>query len=230
MSLKWIWIVAFAALSGPVLAQDETRLLTVVGEGRVEVAPDMATVTLGVTTEAEGAREAIDGNSRAMAAVLKRLQEAGIAERDLQTANFSVSPQFDYSRNDGPGVITGFVAENSVMVRVRDLAALGGILDAVARDGANSFRGLQFGLQDPVPAEDEARKAAVAEARRKAALYASAAGVTLGEIVTIGEDMGVAPGPMMMQAEMRMAASDQVPVAAGEVTVTARVTLVYAIE
>lgn len=229
MSLKWIWIAAFLAMPGVALAQVGERRITVVGEGRVEAASDMATVTLGVTSEAKGAREAIDDNSRDMAAVLERLTAAGIADRDMQTANFSVSPRFDYSRSSGQGGITGFVAQNTVVVRVRDLDNLGGILDAVARDGANDFRGLQFGLQDPGPVEDEARKEAVAEARRKAELYAAAAGVTLGALMTLSEDGGATPQPMMMQAEMRMA-SDSVPVAEGEVTVTAQVTLVYAIE
>lgn len=229
MSLKWVWIAAFLSLPGAVLAQEDARRITVTGEGRVETAPDMATVTLGVTTEADGAREAIDSNSRAMAAVLERLTAAGIADRDLQTSNFSVTPRFDYSRTDGRGEITGFVAQNSVVVRVRDLDGLGGILDAVARDGANNFQGLQFGLQDPGPVEDDAREAAVSEARRKAELYAAAAGVRLGALMTLSEEGGARPQPMMMQAEMR-AASDSVPVAAGEVSVTARVTLVYAIE
>jgi uncharacterized protein len=229
MSLKSLWIVVLLTLSGPAIAQEDARRITVTGEGRVETAPDMATVTLGVTSEAQGAREAIDENSRAMVAVLERLRGAGIEERDLQTADFTVSPRFDYSRSDGAGEITGFVAQNTVSVRVRDLDRLGEILDAVARDGANSFQNLSFGLQNPEPSEDEAREAAVAEARRKAELYAAAAGVRLGALMTLSEEGGAPPQPKMMQAEMR-AASDSVPVAAGEVSLTSRVTLVYAIE
>jgi uncharacterized protein YggE len=229
MPLKWVWIVLFLGLGGQALAQADARRITVTGEGWVDVAPDMATVTLGVTSEAQGAREAIDDNSQAMAAVLERLRAAGIEERDLQTADFTVSPRFDYSRSDGRGEITGFLAQNTVSVRVRDLEKLGEILDAVARDGANNFQNLSFGLQNPEPVEDAAREAAVAEARRKAELYARAAGVSLGALMTLSEEGGAPPQPMMMQAEMRTA-SDSVPMAAGEVSVTSRVTLVYAIE
>ncbi len=229
MALKWMWIAVLACLPCAALAEG-ARQITVVGEGRVDSAPDMATVTLGVTTEAKGAREAIDENSRAMAAVLTRLKEAGIAERDLQTSDFSVWPRYDNrSLPAGTQGIAGFVVQNTVLVRVRDLDGLGGILDAVARDGANRFQGLSFGLQDPGPAEDAARKAAVTEARRKAALYAEAAGVALGDLVTLSEEMSAGPGPVMMQAEMLRSASNEVPVASGEVSVTARVVLVYEI-
>lgn len=237
MALKWIWIAAFLALAGAGAGAagaqetgDDTRRITVVGDGSVDTPPDMATISLGVVTEARGAREAIDENSRAMEAVLGRLRAAGIEERDLQTAGFSVSPRFDYSSRPQPAEITGFVAQNTLTVRIRDLSRLGGILDEVARDGANSFQGLSFGLREPGPAEDAAREAAVAEARRKAELYAAAAGVTLGDLMRLSEESFGGPQPMMMaQAEMRMS-SDEVPVAAGEVTVSARVTLVYAIE
>ncbi len=229
MSLKWMCIAVLACLPCAGLAEG-VRQITVVGEGHIDSAPDMATVTLGVTTEAKGAREAIDENSRAMAAVLTRLGEAGIAERDLQTSDFSVWPRYDQrSLPDGTQGIAGFVAQNTVLVRVRDLNGLGGILDAVARDGANRFQGLSFGLQDPGPAEDAARKAAVTEAKRKAALYAEAAGVALGDLVTLSEEMSARPGPVMMQAEMLRSASNEVPVASGEVSVTARVVLVYEI-
>lgn len=224
-----ILVVAAALAAVPALAQDDPeRRLSVSGEGRVEAAPDMATVQLGVTTEAPGAREAIDTNSRAMSGVLRRLGELGIAERDLQTSNFTVQPR--WTREDGgtPPKLSGFVARNMLTVRVRDLSALGEVLDAVARDGANSYEGLSFGLLDPVPVEDAARRAAVADARRKAELYAEAAGVGLGELLTLSESGG-SGGPMpIARAEMAMAA-DSVPVAPGELTVSARVSLVYAL-
>ena len=229
MSLKWLWIAAFVASGGPVFADDVPRQIVVTGEGRIDAAPDLATVTLGVSSDAESARQAIDANSTAMAAVLANLKAAGIADRDLQTSNFSVSPRFDYSRSNGTGEIVGFVAQNTLSVRVRDLSGLGDILDAVADEGANTFQGLSFGLQEPGPVEDEARKAAVAEARRKAVLYAEAAGVTLGPLMTLSEQGGMVPQPKMMTMQMERAASDAVPIASGELTITSTVTLVYGI-
>lgn len=223
-----VFAVAIALATGPAVAQDAPSTITVTGEGQVEAAPDMATIQLGVTTQGRAAREAIDANSRAMAAVLDRIEAAGIAERDVQTQGFSVNPRWENRANEAPR-IAGFVARNQVMVRVRDLDALGPLLDAVTRDGANTFDGLSFGLQDPGPAQDAARRAAVAEARRKAELYADAAGVTLGPLLTLDEG-GAAPRPMpMARAEMSLA-MDSVPVAGGEVGVGAFVRLVYAIE
>lgn len=228
MRLRLLAYVAFSVFAvSAAVAQEDTRRVTVSGVGTVEAVPDMATISLGVTTDAPGAREAIDANSRAMAGVLERLSTLDVAKRDIQTQGFSVSPRWENRSNQQPR-ITGFVAQNRVMVRVRDLAALGGILDTVARDGANSFNGLSFGLQEPGPAQDEARRAAVSEARRKAELYAEAAGVTLGPLMQLGEaDFAAQPMPMA-RAEMAMV-SDAVPVAAGELSITARVTLVYAI-
>ncbi|MBT8475750.1 MAG: SIMPL domain-containing protein [Alphaproteobacteria bacterium] len=210
-------------------AQDLPGRISVSGEGRVEAVPDMATVRLGVTTQAPGAREAIDDNSRAMAAVLDRLAGLGVAERDIQTQGFSVSPRWE-NRSNAPARIAGFVAQNRVAIRVRDLDALGGILDAVARDGANSFDGLSFGLQEPGPVQDAARRAAVADARARAALYAEAAGVELGRLLSLGDvGAGPQPGPMpMARAEMAMV-SDAVPMAAGELSITAQVLMVFEI-
>lgn len=231
MRLTFLWFALFAAWPFFAGAEGHERRLTVTGTGSIEVAPDMATIRLGVSSEALGAREAIDDNTRAMAGVLERLRAAEIEDRDIQTSNFSVSPRYDYNRQSGEAPkITGFIAQNMVTVRVRDLDRLGGILDEVARDGANSFNGLSFGLQDRGPVEDAAREAATAEARRKAELYAVAAGFTLGDVMTFSEgDDYVRVEPMMMEQSMR-ASSDAVPVAAGELTVSARVTIVYAIE
>ena len=137
MRFSFLWIAALSIW--PVLAgaQGDERRLTVTGTGLVEAVPDMATVQLGVSSEALGAREAIDGNSRAMAAVLERLQAAEIEERDIQTSNFTVSPRYDYNRQTGEAPrVVGFIAQNMVTVRVRDLARLGEILDAVAQADA----------------------------------------------------------------------------------------------
>lgn len=218
-------------IAGTATAQDRAREITVTGEGVVEAAPDMAMIRLGVTTEAKGARESIDENSKAMSGVLERLTSLGIEARDVQTGNFSVQPRF--ARYDGGPAgrpqIEAFITNNQVMVRVRDLSKLGEVLDAVARDGANTFDSLQFGLQEPGPYRDDARKLAVEDAQRKAALYAEAAGVPLGQLMRIDEhgDVGQ-PRPMDM-AMARMEMEESVPIAAGELSVTSRVNLVYSI-
>lgn len=199
--------------------------ITVTGEGRVSTRPDLATVTLGVETVGQSANTALAENSAATARVMEELKAAGISGRDMQTSNLTLGPRWDQAEGQ-PARISGFVAANMVTVTVRDLQKLGGVLDAVARNGANSFQGLSFGLADPRPREDEARRAAVADALVRAKLYADAAGVTLGPILSLAEGGDRAPRPMM-----RMAAdAASVALAEGEVDIAASVTAEFAIE
>ncbi|MCC7320709.1 MAG: SIMPL domain-containing protein [Rubellimicrobium sp.] len=208
------------------LADGPARTITVTGTGEVARAPDMATISLGVRHEAATAREALDLMSAAMTPVLERLAAAGIAPADMQTGSLGLDPVFEYPENHAPRV-TGYTAWTGLSVRVRDLAQVGAILDAVVSDGANSLDGIAFGLADPAAALAEARIAAVADARARAELYAGAAGVELGGVLSIGEGGSSLPGPAMY--DMR-AMSAAVPVAAGEVQVSAQVTVVYAID
>ncbi len=201
--------------------------IIVTGEGSVEIAPDIATISLGVTAEAQDAADALSANTEATAAVLERVAVAGVEARDVQTSGLSLSPNWAQNNTDGTSRIVGFIATNQVTVRVRDLEALGGILDDVVRNGANTFNGLSFGLQDPDPVMDEARKKAVAEALRKAKLYAAAAGVTLGPIAELSENMGGLPPPMFARSGMVMESA--VPVAEGEVSIAAQVTVQFEI-
>ena len=199
--------------------------ITVTGEGVIELPPDMATLRLGVQSEARLAAQALSANSADMAAVLALLADAGVAETDIQTSGLTLVPRQDYTSLGQAGTI-GFVASNQVTVRIRDLDRLGGLLDAVVRDGANRFGGLQFGLAERSAALAEARAGAVADARTKAETYAAAAGVTLGPILSISDQSGgVAP----MEMRMATAMSDAVPIAAGAVSVSATVTVTWAL-
>lgn len=191
--------------------------IAVSAEGRIDTPPDMATITMGVTTRGDTAAAALSANSAQLAAVLQRLRAAGIAERDLQTSGLNLGPQMDYSRDGKPPRILGYEASNMLTVRVRDLAALGTILDQAVGDGANAFHGLAFALSDPEPALDAARVRAVHEARRKAEMMAEAAGVKLGRILAISEGGGMADPMPKMRGGMAMAA-EAVPVAGGEVS------------
>lgn len=225
---RFLTVAILAMALGAGAAADEPGRIVVSGTGSVEAAPDMAVITLGVTTEAEAAGAAMDANSAAMAAVLARLSEAGVAERDLQTEALSLAPRWRHETGpDGSGPqITGFVASNTLSVRVRDLARLGDILDLAIADGANTLGGLRFGVSQEDEMRDAARAAAVQDARRKAELLADAAGVSLGRLLELREDGGAAPPVPMMRMEM---AADSVPVAPGEVGLTASVSLTYAI-
>jgi uncharacterized protein len=229
--MRVIPVLAMALMLGlPAFAETAPATISVTGEGKVEIAPDMATLNLGVTTEADTAAAALKANSDGIAGALSRLKDAGIAERDLQTSGLTLNPRYDYGSSGGEAKITGYIASNMVTVRVRDLAVLGQTLDAVVTDGANTLGGLSFGLQEPDSTMDEARRRAVADATHKATLYAEAAGVKLGRIMSIA-DQGNYGGPQpMMMAEARFAKdAGSVPVASGELTVGATVAVTYEI-
>lgn len=214
-----------APLSAPVWAQ-ETATVTVTGEGSVEGAPDMAALSLGVTTDGPTAAEAMAANSASLTAVLERLKSAGIADRDVQTANLSLTPNWTGYENGGTPRISSYTASNQVTVRIRDLPKLGTVLDAAIADGANTLNGISFGLSDPAPALNAARGEAVADARARAELLVQAAGASLGRIVSISESGGYAqPAPMFRAAAEAL----PVPVQGGEVATTASVTIVYEI-
>ena len=201
--------------------------ITVTGEGVIEAAPDIATISLGVTTEGKTAVEAMAANSAALAAVLDRLRAAGIEERDLQTSNLTLNPNWVGYDNGKTPTISGYTASNMLTVRVRALASLGTVLDSAITDGANTLNGVTFGLAEPRPALDAARKEAVADAVARAALLVEAAGAKLGKVVSIAESGGFAqPMPMF---RMEASADSAVPVAGGEVGLTASVTMVFEI-
>jgi uncharacterized protein YggE len=160
--------------------------------------------------------------------VLAAVAAAGVAERDVQTSALSVSPRWEPPRpNETAPRVSGFVATNIVTVRVRDLDAVGGVLDAVLGEGANTLNGLSFGVADDTALRDAARQAAVADAARKARVLAEAAGVTLGPVTEIVEGGGF--GGPFPSARMDMAMAEAVPVAPGELSLQATVTMTWTI-
>lgn len=213
----------------PALAEDhEAGTISVTGEGRAEAAPDLATVTLGVTTEGESAAAAMAANTSALNAVMQRLTDAGIEARDIQTSNLSLNPNWQPTEDGTASRIVGYIASNMVTVRVREMEKVGPVLDAVVADGANTLNGISFGFQDEKPLLDRARTDAVQDARARAQLLANAAGVTLGRVLSITEGGAYAPPAPMYRMEAAADAAS-VPVSGGEVALVASVTMVYEI-
>lgn len=225
-ALSVLMLSATLALPLPALAEEMTPpMITVTGTGTVEAAPDIATLTIGVTTQGDTAAAALAANTTSLAAVMERLTAAGVEARDMQTSNLSLNPNWSGYDSSTP-TISGYVAANMLTIRVRQLDGLGAVLDAAVEDGANTLNGLSFGLSDPDPVLNEARKEAVADARARAELLAAAAGVKLGRIVSISE-AGAGPDPMpMFRAD---ASAADVPVAGGELGLSANVTIFYEI-
>lgn len=226
---RWVILGLIAVIwSGAAAAAQTARTLTVTGSGEVAAVPDMAVLTIGVSAEAPAAEGAVRQVSKALNTLLGQLATAQIAERDVQTSTLTLQPVYDQDRQSGVRTQRGFLARSVLTVRVRDLAGLGGVLDAAVAGGATQFGGLRFDVSDPQPAEAQARAAAVADAARKAAQIADAAGVSLGAVQTITEqDFGGRPMGLEMTAARSAA---DVPVAAGEVVTRVQVTAVYAIE
>ncbi len=196
--------------------------------GEVRVAPDMATITFGVTTEGTTAQAAMADNARRMQEVFAALSRAGIADRDIQTSGLNLSAQYDYVENQPPR-LRGYQASNQVTVIINDLTKVGTTADVVVSAGVNQINGIAFGLKDPKAAEDQARVLAVRALQDKARLYAQALGVELGAIRSLNEGGGYTPQPPMPMyaARLQMADSASTPVAAGELTVRIDITGTY---
>ncbi|PCH65406.1 MAG: hypothetical protein COC12_14635 [Rhodobacteraceae bacterium] len=229
-----LWLAAMSLpFASAAMAAGNLRQITVTGTGSVATVPDMAMINLGVSNRAKQAADAMAATSETTAKMLQQLAALGIEPADMQTSNLSLNPVWSNRSSSGSGVrpgpgdreILGFVASNSVLVRVRDLHALGQIMAAVTSVGANNFNGLQFSLQDPEPLANLARQKAVADAIAKASLFAMAADVPLGAVQSITEQGGARP----MAMEMPVARGAAMPIAAGEVSVAASVVMVFAI-
>jgi uncharacterized protein YggE len=224
-------VVALLAATLPALAQEENRRreISVIGVAHSEAVPDLALITAGVETRAETAGAALAANSEAMTAVFATLQAAGIEGRDMQTSQLTLSPVYEPYRDDAAEAqkVVAYDAGNMVTVRVGAVGSLGSVVDSLAQAGANRLYGISFEVSDPGAALDAAREDAVADARARAELFARAAGVTLGPVVSIRETVDV-PEPVMMRAQAMEAAPT--PVAQGTVALRAQVEIVYALE
>lgn len=221
--------VMMAGASQSVMADTFQRSITVQGEASVSATPDVARIQAGVIARGDTALEAMEDASQAMNEVFAALADARVDPSKIQTSALNLVPVHDRGQQGTRELdVIGFEARNRVSVTIDGTDQLGPVLDALVSAGANDISGLSFGLADAKPAQDEARKAAVADALDKAGLYAGAAGVALGEVLSISEAGAVSPRPEMM-AMARMADS-AVPIAEGEVQITARVTLVIALD
>jgi len=235
LSVLFILAASTPLAAQPVYAEPSPRIV-VNGQGSVDIAPDMAVLTLSVTRQAPTAKEAVAENSQAMEGVLKAMRAQGIADRDLQTAGFSIAPQYTHLQRYGEKKgstrkFSGYLVRNTLTVRVRDIAKVGQVLDTSISLGVNEGGNILFTNDDPTDVLAKARANGVAAAKAKALTLAKAAGVRLGKVLEISEQSyGSGPRPMA-RAEMAMSRSaDAVPISSGENTYQVTVYLTYAIE
>jgi uncharacterized protein YggE len=201
-------------------------MISVTGEATVSVPPDQAQIDGGVTSDAKTAREASDANNAAMGKVLLALKGAGIDEKDYQTSRLSLQPQYAPNRS-GPSPVVGYRASNRVTVRLRDVTKVANIIDVLVNAGANELGGINFMVSQASKLLDDTREKAIADARRKAEIYAKAAGVTLGEALNISEEGSAQP---VLRSKMAAPMAAGAPVAQGEETLSVSVNVSWAIK
>jgi uncharacterized protein len=203
----------------------EARII-VIGEGSISAAPDYARISGGVTTRAKTAKEASEANAKAMASVMAVLQSVGVEQKDIQTSRFSIQPVYT---SPGPNLeqrLTGFAVSNQVSVTIRQIDKVGEILDRLVAAGATDAGNVEFLHLDSSKTLDRAREAAMVDARRKAELYAHAAGLALGRVAWVTEDSS---SPLFAPKMAMRAVAGAAPIATGEDTLQVRITVGYEI-
>jgi uncharacterized protein YggE len=222
-SIAFLTTLAWATPASALDSASNDRWVEVSGEGSVSAAPDFARVTLGVTSTGKTAGDAMASNAKAANALVSLIKIEGVAPADIQTSAVSISPLFS---RPAPGqetapTITGYSVSNNLAVMVREIPRLGALLDKAVGAGANSIYGISFGHNNVSDLLDKARPLAVADARRKAQIYASAGGATLGRLMALTEE----GGPQRPVAFSRaLAAAAPTPIEAGEDKLTLTVT------
>jgi uncharacterized protein len=208
------------------------RTISINGHGEISVVPNLASINIGVTSNGKTAGDALAQNTKAMQQVFATLKSAGIAETDIQTSNFSVNPRLIYPQDGSnkPPVVDGYDVNNTVTVLVRKLDMLGSLLDQVVNAGSNQINGINFTVENADQILDSARTQAVADARRKAEIYAQAAGVKLGRVISISEGAAYQPPPVVFTRAKTAMEQAPAPMAQGEQTLSTDVSLVWELE
>jgi hypothetical protein len=226
-------ILAAAIGAGVLLATSASAqtappaMISVTGEATISVPPDQAQIEAGASSYAKTARQAAETNNNAMGQLLLALKAANIDQKDIQTSRLLLQPQ--YEPNHSPPTVVGYRASNQVIVRLRDVAKVASTIDLLVGAGATDIGGVNFIVSQASKLLDDAREQAIADARRKAEIYAKAAGVTLGAPLSISEEGGGSPGPVF-RTKMTAAPMAATPVAQGEETLSVTVNVSWAIK
>ena len=198
--------------------------IVVTGEGSVSVAPDYAAINAGVMSRAKTAGEAADANAKSMAAVISALTDAGIARNDIQTVQYSLQPVYTSPVSGSEQKLTGFSVSNRLNVKIRDIGKTGAILDRLVATGATDIGNVEYLHSNSSALLDQARQAAMADARRKAELYAKAAGLTIGVVAFVSEGAGSTP-PVFGKLMRAAAPAMPTQILSGEDTLSVQVTV-----
>ncbi|MDH7484657.1 MAG: SIMPL domain-containing protein [Anaerolineae bacterium] len=244
-SIAWVGVWLWGQMASPAAAQtsaesapvhDPAQTITVVGQGSERIEPDIARVSVGVETSAETVSEAVAENASQMEAILAALKDIGIADKDIQTTNYSVYMErypesVALAVGPEPGEAKAlYRVSNMVNVIIRDLDKVSAVLDGVIAAGANNIWGVSFGLDDPETARAEARAKAMADARKRAEALAELSQVKLGPVMAVSEVIGGNMYPAAVAVEHAAMAWGGGAISPGEVEVSYQVQVIYFIE
>ena len=222
-------LLAAVLAANPAFADEVkmNRIISLTGHGEVRAVPDMAVINMGVVSSAETARAALDANTKAMTELMANLKAENIDDKDIATSNFSVNPRLDYGQNGGQvPKLVGYDVTNTVTVIIHKIGGLGALLDKAVSSGSNQINGISFSISNSDAAMDEARKLAVKDATHKAQIYAGAASINLGNIMSLSESSGMAePQVMFSRAKAMAADSAPVPIAQGSQVISVDVNI-----
>jgi len=206
--------------------------LTLSATGKIDVAPDMASLRAGVVSESKTAKDALAANTELMNRVFYSLKQAGIKKQDTQTSGLSLSPvyaPFASNKSKTGQRITDYKASNQITITIRDLTRIGIIIDALVQSGANNVGNITFDLKDQNAVLDQARKLAIANLAAKAELYAQAASFKVGDIISMNESAAARPNYGYASRKTMSYSGGQTPIAAGEISTSITVTATYKI-
>jgi uncharacterized protein YggE len=236
MWLKLLLLASFVCVPGAGAGAQTVKpgdsTLIVIGEAEQSSVPDTALLTVGVTKEAETASAALQSSSQFVRQLVSLANRMGIEGRDIQTFGLALQPRYSRPRSgsqDDKAIITGYMASNQLSIRVRKIDTLGDVLDQFVRAGANEIRNLAFDVSDRRRLLDEARARAVEDAKRRANILANAAGLRLGEIISLEEEGGGGQFSRTAASPRALEAASSVPIEAGEIGIRARVRVVWRI-
>ncbi len=205
------------------------RSIAISASAQVAAEPDIAQIATGVLSEADTARDALTKNSAAMQKIIDGLKGAGIEPKDIQTVHFGINPRYTHAKDGTAPRIVGYQVLNTMRITVRDVKRVGEVLDGVVTLGANQAGGISFEVSKAETLKDEARRQAMANALRRAKLFADAAGAEVGPVISISEEVH-GPSPRPMPAGRMAMSAEAVPVEAGSKTLEVRVHVTWGLK
>lgn len=201
----FLLLFLFIKLAGPIpfsvssVTTTKTDTFTVTGEGTSVAKPDLATVNIGINATGASVKEIQDQINNVINKVSESIKKTGVEDKDIQTTNYSIQPQYDFRGNTQR--ITGYQASTNLTVKVRNLNNINTVIDAATTNGANEIGGVAFDVADKTKAENQARETAVAAAKKKAEEAAKIAGFNLGKIINYSENLNGYPTPRVFSSK-----------------------------